>query len=259
MVGGKFLKAWSKTMEVLALSSGESELGALVKACAEGIRVQSLLADYGVEVKIKILSDSTAAIGMVRRLGLGRVRHLATADLWVQHHLRSGSFTVAKHPGHSNSSDLMTKVKGREDLTRLLALMNFAKLDGRAATAPSRTAKWNVSQVISPPKCNDATHNHLDTYMLEGRVDSEPVGSGIIHHYPSTCAILEGRRLTPSQPLPSTPHRLLYSVMDLNTGEEIYHCERSDDAVIDGREPDLMHMVKGQNHPLLLAHWINLE
>ena len=30
-MGGKFLKSWSKTIEILALSSGETELGALVK------------------------------------------------------------------------------------------------------------------------------------------------------------------------------------------------------------------------------------
>ena len=109
--GGKFLKAWSKTMEVLALSSGESELGALVKACTEGLGVKALLADYGIPVELKILSDSTAAIGMVRRMGLGRVRHLAVADLWVQQRVRDGSFTVTKHPGANNSADLMTKQK----------------------------------------------------------------------------------------------------------------------------------------------------
>ena len=110
-------------MEVLALSSGESELGALVKACTEGIGVQSILRDFRITVQVKVLSDATAAIGMVRRLGLGRVRHLATADLWVQQKLREGSFSVAKHPGASNGADLMTKVKGRQDLLRLLGLM----------------------------------------------------------------------------------------------------------------------------------------
>ena len=84
MGGGKFIKSWSKTMEILALSSGEAELGALVKAGTEGTGIQSVLADFAIPVQLKLLSDSTAAIGMVRRLGLGRVRHLATADLWLQ-------------------------------------------------------------------------------------------------------------------------------------------------------------------------------
>ena len=34
---GQFVKAWSKTMGVLALISGESELAAVVRAATEGL------------------------------------------------------------------------------------------------------------------------------------------------------------------------------------------------------------------------------
>ena len=86
-------------MEILALSSGEAELGGLIRACTEGLGVQSVLRDFGFEVEVKLLTDATAAIGMVRRLGLGRVRHLATADLWIQQQVREGRVQVGKHPG----------------------------------------------------------------------------------------------------------------------------------------------------------------
>ena len=172
--GGKFLKAWSKTMEVLALSSGESELGALVKACTEGLGVQSLLSDYGIPVSIKILGDSTAAIGMVRRLGLGRVRHLAVADLWVQQRVRDGSFSVAKHPGATNGADLMTKHKSRDDLTRLLAIIGFGSAMGRASTAPKRVEGWNVAQAVDIPRnANGGDLPTIDHLHVQG-VDSEP-------------------------------------------------------------------------------------
>ena len=117
-------------MEILALSSGESELGALVKAGTEGLGVQSLLADFDIDIQVKLLSDSTAAIGMVRRLGLGRVRHLATADLWLQQGVRKGNFTVCKHPTDLNPADLMTKVKGRHDLFKLVGIMGIGALGG---------------------------------------------------------------------------------------------------------------------------------
>ena len=103
-MGGCYLKGWSKTMEILALSSGESEMGALVRACTEGLGMQSLLRDFNVEVGIDIKSDATAAIGMARRQGLGRVRHLATSDLWIQQRLCAGDFSVQKHPGATNSA-----------------------------------------------------------------------------------------------------------------------------------------------------------
>ena len=88
MWSGQFVKAWSKTMGVLALSSGESELAAVVRAATEGTG-PSILNDFCLCGHVAIKSDATAAIGMVYRLGLGTVRHL-----WVQHHARSGKIRV---------------------------------------------------------------------------------------------------------------------------------------------------------------------
>ena len=103
--GGRYLKGWSKTLDVLALSSGESELGGLIRATTEALGLKSLLKDFGRDTSINLLTDATAAIGMVRRLGLGKVRHLATADLWIQQKIREGSVSVSKVPGTENGSD----------------------------------------------------------------------------------------------------------------------------------------------------------
>ena len=84
-------------------------------------------------------SDATAAIGMVKRLGLGRVRHLAVADLWIQQRLRKGDFFVHKVPGKENPSDAYTKTRSREHNEYLMGKLGFYYLGGRAAVAPSRT------------------------------------------------------------------------------------------------------------------------
>ena len=84
MLGSHLIKSWSKTISVLALSSGEAELLAIVRASTEALGLRSIYADFGVQMKLTVKSDATAAIGMVARLGLGRVRHLAVSDLWVQ-------------------------------------------------------------------------------------------------------------------------------------------------------------------------------
>merc|ERR1711994_144380 len=139
-------------MDIIALSSGESELGALVRGCTEGLGVRSLLEDFDIPVQIKVLSDSTAAIGMVRRLGLGRVRRLGTADLWIQQGIRKGSFSVTKYPTADNCADLMTKVKSRSDLYHLLQLMGFAQVAGRSEIAPKRFKLWDVSKIVASPK-----------------------------------------------------------------------------------------------------------
>ena len=140
------VKTWSKTLPVIALSTGESELAACVRAAAEGIGLQTLLADFGFEVRIIMESDATAAIGMCRRLGLGKVRHLATADLWIQQRVRMGQITLKKLPGEINPSDLLTKHLSRDDIERLMGLMRVIPLPGRAASAPLRTAPVGLSK-----------------------------------------------------------------------------------------------------------------
>ena len=69
MWSGQFVKAWSKTLVVLALSSGESELVAVVRAETEGLGLQSILSDFDLSRHVAIKSDATAAIGTVHRLG----------------------------------------------------------------------------------------------------------------------------------------------------------------------------------------------
>ena len=91
MVGSSMLKSWSKTLTVLALSSGEAELMAIVKSATEALGLQAIYSDFGLSMQLEVRSDATAAIGMVSRLGLGRVRHLAVSDLWVQEKSRSFS------------------------------------------------------------------------------------------------------------------------------------------------------------------------
>ena len=103
------MKAWSKTMGILALRRREFELASVVRAATEGLGLQSILSDFDLCGHVAIKSDATAAIGMVHRLGLGNVRHLAVGDLWVQHHVRSGKIRVSTMSGLENPSDTQTK------------------------------------------------------------------------------------------------------------------------------------------------------
>ena len=114
------LKAWSRTLPVIAVSTGEAELASVVRASAEGLGIQSVLMDLGLESTLEIASDATAAIGIVKREGLGRVRHLAVADLWIQQKQAEGTISYTKVPGPQNSSDLMTKGLGAADMQRHL-------------------------------------------------------------------------------------------------------------------------------------------
>ena len=98
-----------------------------------------------------IYSDATAAIGMVKRLGLGRVRHLSVADLWIQQRIRRGGMTMSKWPGSQNPADLMTKCLGRADTMRFTENLSFAIMTGRPTVSPLRQGKWKTYDRVEAP------------------------------------------------------------------------------------------------------------
>ena len=89
MVGGSCVKHWSNTQSTIALNSGEAELSGIGSGMAQALGLQSLAADMGWVLKPCVFSDATAAIGISRRRGLGKLRHLHCCDLWVQEQTRS--------------------------------------------------------------------------------------------------------------------------------------------------------------------------
>ena len=109
MIGGHLVKHWSSTQKTLALSSGEAELSGILKGACEGLGVQSIWADLGGTCGLNLKADSSAAIGICRRQGLGKVRHLTVGQLWVQQRLRACDFRLFKYPGVQNQGDQLTK------------------------------------------------------------------------------------------------------------------------------------------------------
>ena len=136
--GCHLIKTWSKTQATIALSTGEAELAAAVRGSTEGLGVQAILEEWNLAVVLTVKSDATAAIGMVKRQGLGRVRHLAVADLWVQQRARLGQLRFEKFPGKLNPSDMMTKGLDRESVLKHLHNLGLREAAGRSALAPKR-------------------------------------------------------------------------------------------------------------------------
>ena len=137
MRGGHAIKHWSTTQSTVALSSAEAELTGICKGAAQGIGLQSLCKDLGLTWKVRVSTDAAAAVGICRRRGLGKIRHLATADLWVQDKLKKKDFELLRIPGVSNPADVLTKHVDRTILDKHLATTNLRYEDGRAASAPS--------------------------------------------------------------------------------------------------------------------------
>ena len=73
---------WCKTQTVAALSSAEAELYGLVRASAETMGLTSLYKDLGTHMNGVVLGDASAALAIVARWRLGKLRHLDTNYLW---------------------------------------------------------------------------------------------------------------------------------------------------------------------------------
>ena len=133
-LGTHVIKCWSKTQSTVALSSAEAELTGICQAAGEGLGLQSLLHDLGWHVDVRVHADAAAAIGICRRRGLGRVRHLAVADLWIQDRLRTGDFSLHKVAGSDNVADMLTKHLERALLEKHMTSMQLIPEAGRAAS-----------------------------------------------------------------------------------------------------------------------------
>jgi hypothetical protein len=106
---GVLLTCWSRTQPVVALSTAESELLAMTTGVQEGQFARHLLDELGVKAAVTVYSDSSAARAVVTRRGVGRMKHLAVRDLWLQDQLRDGQISVKCVGSEINPADLFTK------------------------------------------------------------------------------------------------------------------------------------------------------
>ena len=125
------------TQTTIALSSGEAELGGICRGASIALGLQSLALDLGIKLDLEILTDATAAIGICRRRGLGKIRHLHVSDLWVQDRLKKGDFKLTKVLGSENPADLLTKHVPRETMCKHMAFLNLVSEEGRPVSAPT--------------------------------------------------------------------------------------------------------------------------
>ena len=106
-LGKHCLKTWSSTQATVALPSAEAELYALTKGASQVLGLMSLLQDFGVVVSATVHTDASAAIGIVRRAGLGKLRHLNVRYLWLQDKVKVEDFELFNVVGLANPADLM--------------------------------------------------------------------------------------------------------------------------------------------------------
>ena len=147
MRGSHCIKHWSTTQPTIALSSGEAELGGLCKGAANAIGLRSVARDLGISLRLRIRTDATAALGIARRLGIGKIRHLDTSLLWIQQKIKEKDLVVDKVLGTDNPADCLTKHVDRATMLKHLAAMGLEYESGRADSAPQLAPDHHPQQL----------------------------------------------------------------------------------------------------------------
>ena len=137
LLGSHVIKSWSSTQPSIALS-GEAEVVGVTRACAISLGFRSLLGDLGTrQLPGRVWTDSSAAIGICKRQGFGKVRHLDTQMLWVQQRVRNNDLDVYYAPGEKNPADIFTKPNiPQPRVDSLLHSMGCHYIGGRPSSAP---------------------------------------------------------------------------------------------------------------------------
>ena len=137
MVGRHVIKSYSKQQKVLALSSAEAETYGMVACSAELLGIQACAKDMGMDLEGVVYADASAALGIVQRRGVGKVRHIRTQALWLQEAHATKRLGYEKIDGARNPSDLMTKHLADTLQQRHPDFMNVQSAAGRAESAPT--------------------------------------------------------------------------------------------------------------------------
>lgn len=125
MLGTHLLASRSNLQSTIALSSCEAEFYALTKAAAHRLMLRAIAKDWGIDIDLQVLTDSSSAKSFAERRGLGKNRHVMTKILWVQERISGGDFVLAKVGTKNNLADTMTKPLSRTELMRHITNMSI--------------------------------------------------------------------------------------------------------------------------------------
>ena len=129
LLDGHLMESRVRSQKSISLSSGEAEFISMVGGCSDGLLVRHLwtkMVDEPCEMKVR--SDSSAARSMVQRQGIGRVRHMDAALLWIQQKEKDKILAVSPIPTELNTADIGTKGLTRSRLFGLLFMLKM--IDG---------------------------------------------------------------------------------------------------------------------------------
>lgn len=134
--GSHFIKSGSKDQSTIALSSAEAELYGIIKTASETLGIASILWDWEIKVDADLMADESAALGIIGRTGLGKMRHVDTSYLWLQQQSIKDKLKFQKVLGTENPADMNTKGLNENLINKYVEMLNMEHREGRSDVAP---------------------------------------------------------------------------------------------------------------------------
>ena len=169
--GSHCFKSSSKTQALTALSGGESEFYATLKAASEGLGPLAIMQDPGMRARGRLFGDASAALGITNRKGLGRTRHIDTGFVCFQETAASKRLSLDKVLGLVNPAELPTKYLSQETAKGHCERLNLAFKDGRADKAFKLNAF--LKSVYDYDECEEDTADQLNHESLMVEIEQK--------------------------------------------------------------------------------------
>ena len=129
MLGKHTLKAYTRKQRIIAKSSAEAELYAAALGASEAKGVQSMMFDLGFEVKPVLAIDAKATEHILHRQGIGKLKHIDVAYLWVQDEIRSHRLRVRRVRSEDNVADLGTKPLSKAVIAKHCLALEYVNMN----------------------------------------------------------------------------------------------------------------------------------
>ena len=150
---GCLLASWSRTQQTVACSSAESEYYAMCSGAAEGLFVEALALEMGMQVGgVVLLTDASAAKAMAEKSSIpNRVKHMMIRYLFLQQLVRERRIALQKVGTEENRADLMTKAVTAPILEKLRGSLGLRVLALAVAAPGAQGEMW--PEKISDQMC----------------------------------------------------------------------------------------------------------
>ena len=85
--------------------------------------MRSLLEEWGIDMQLRLKTDSSVANALSQRLGVGKMKHMQTRFLWLQQAVQWGQLIIVPVPTKLNYADIYTKAVPAKQMEKFMKEM----------------------------------------------------------------------------------------------------------------------------------------